>query len=107
MIHLRNVLQVQGYKRGNGPITILQDNMSTLAMIANGQPYLRRSHHIVIRYFFVKGRVDSGELCFEHKTTKDMKADVLTKSLKGEVFIKLRDTSKIRVYLIVHNVLLF
>lgn len=91
VIHKRYYLQAQGYTLGNEPTTIWQDNTSTLAMIANGEPNSPRTRHIDIRYFFVKDRVDSGELCFKYKATQDMVADILTKPLQGELFVKLRD----------------
>ena len=49
------------------------------------------SGHIDIRYFFVKDRVESGDLRIEHCPTLDMLADYFTKPLQGALFYKLRD----------------
>ena len=45
-----------------------------------------RSRHINMRYFFVKDRVDKGELTIEHCPTKLMIADYMTKPLQGKQF---------------------
>ena len=70
---------------------IYQDNMSTMALVKKGCSTSERSRHINIQYFFVKDRVDSGEVRIEHKATGDMIADVLTKPLQGSLFARLRD----------------
>ncbi len=51
----------------------------------------RRTRHINIRYFFVKDRVDSGEVKIVYKPTEDMLADFFTKPLQGLLFVRLRD----------------
>ena len=45
-----------------------------------------RSRHINIRHFFVKDRIDKGELTVEHCPTELMIADYLTKPLQGKQF---------------------
>ena len=47
--------------------------------------------HIDIRYFFIKDRIDNGDIKVEYLHTKSMIADYLTKPLVGELFYKLRD----------------
>jgi tagatose-1,6-bisphosphate aldolase non-catalytic subunit AgaZ/GatZ len=69
---------------------IFQDNMSTIAMIDNGYSKSDRSRHINIRYFWTKERVDMGELSIVYLPTDEMIADILTKPLQGDKFIKLR-----------------
>ncbi len=46
-----------------------------------------------IRYFFVKDKIDNNELHIEYLPTEEMVADVLTKSLQGELFKRLRNKS--------------
>jgi hypothetical protein len=41
--------------------------------------------------FFIKDRVDAGELSIKHCGTDDMIADYFTKPLQGSKFIKFRD----------------
>ena len=89
VIYCRDFLIGQGYKLDAA--TIYQDNMSTIALVKKGQPTSERSRHINIRYFFVKDRVDQGEVKIEYKATNEMLADVLTKPLQGSLFTRLRD----------------
>jgi hypothetical protein len=72
------------------PATVYQDNMSTIALAAKGRSTSDRTRHIHIRYFFVKDRVDSGEVRIEYKPTKLMLADLLTKPLQGDLFRAMR-----------------
>ena len=71
--------------------TIFQDNMSTMAMVKRCQSNSERSTHINIRYFFVKDRVEQGDVKIEYKPTGEMIADILTKPLQGSLFARLRD----------------
>ena len=72
------------------PVTIYQDNMSTISMIKNGISKSNRTRHMNIRYFWTKERVDMGELKIVYMPTDDMIADILTKPLQGDKFIALR-----------------
>jgi hypothetical protein len=89
VIWTRNLLESLGYNME--PATVFQDNMSTMAMIKNGNPTSSRTRHIHIRFFFVKDRVDQAEIRIEHCPTEDMWADLMTKPLQGALFIKMRD----------------
>ena len=42
-------------------------------------------------YFWIKDRVGEGELQVEYKPTEEMVADVLTKPLQGDKFVKMRN----------------
>jgi hypothetical protein len=43
-----------------------------------------------VRYFWVKDRIEAGEVKVEHLGTADMIADFLSKPLQGELFRKMR-----------------
>jgi hypothetical protein len=88
VIWARNFLLGQGVPLG--PAVIYQDNKSTMALIAKGRSTSARTKHINIRYFFVKDRVEAGELVIKYAPTEEMLADLLTKPLQGELFRKLR-----------------
>jgi hypothetical protein len=80
IVWIRRFLIEQGYVV---PAVILyQDNMSTIALCNRGGAG-HRTKHIKIRNFFVKERIDDGEVILEHKPTEEMLADVLTKPLQG------------------------
>eukprot|EP01034_Spumella_vulgaris_P043741 gene43741-54354_t len=87
-IHLRNFVIAQGYE--TGPAVIYQDNMSCMALMKRGGPSSERSRHISIRHFWVKERVDGGEITIEHLGTADMFANALTKPVQGQQFVKER-----------------
>ena len=88
ILETRNFLISQGYDMGEA--TLFQDNLSTIAMIKNGRPTSDRSRHVNIRFFYIKDRVDSGEISVKYKPTADMIADILTKPLQGALFRRLR-----------------
>ena len=89
VIWTRNFLMAQGYQMN--PAIIKQDNMSTLALAEKGRSTSERTRHVNIRYFFIKDRVNSGDLKLEYLPTSEMIADILTKPLQGEAFRVLRD----------------
>jgi hypothetical protein len=69
---------------------VFEDNMSAISLAEKGRSTSGRTRHIDIRYFFIKDRIDSGEIEIEHKGTSEMIADMLTKPLQGELFRKMR-----------------
>ena len=88
VIWTRDFLEQQGYDVG--PAKLFQDNMSTIALAGKGQSTAERTRHIAIRFFFVKDRVDAGEIVIEYLPTEEMVADILTKPLQGDLFRRLR-----------------
>ena len=89
-LHIRNFLIRQGYAME--PVTVYQDNLSCMALIARGRSGAERTRHISIRYFWTKERVDKREMIVVHKGTKEMYANVLTKPLQGGQFTYERDS---------------
>ena len=64
-----------------------QDNQAAMLLQKNGVLSRRkRSRHIDIRFFFIKDRIDSGEVEVVYCNTDDMTADYLTKPLQGVKF---------------------
>jgi hypothetical protein len=71
---------------------VYQDNQSAMLLENNGTASSgKRTRHINIRYYFVKDRIDNGELRVEYCPTEEMLADILTKPLQGALFRKFRD----------------
>ena len=90
VLWIRNYLCDQGYKLPAAKI--FQDNMSAIALFKTGKSASSmRTRHIAIRFYFVKDRMDSGEVEVTFKGTDDMIADILTKPLQGTKFKELRD----------------
>jgi len=73
------------------PVVFRQDNQSTIRMAENGLSSSRRTRHINVRYFFIKERIETGEVKVVYLPTEEMVADLLTKPLQGKLFVLLRD----------------
>lgn len=88
VIWIRQFLQHQGYE--TGPAIVYQDNKSSMALAQKGRSTSERTRHINIRHFFIKDRIESGDIELQYKSTGEMIADILTKPLQGALFRKLR-----------------
>ena len=51
----------------------------------------RSSRHIDVRFFFIKDRVEAGDVEVAFCGTEEMVADFLSKPLQGGVFRRFRD----------------
>ena len=72
------------------PPVILQDNMSTIALVKNGRGRTR-TRHLRARQNNVKQYLDASMISVEYTPTKTMIADLLTKPMQGTAFRTLRD----------------
>jgi hypothetical protein len=88
LLFIRNLLLCQGYDIP--PLFLFQDNRSTIALCERGGAG-HRTKHIKIRNFYVKERVDEGEIVVRWMPTELMIADALTKPLQGAAFKAFRD----------------
>ena len=62
-----------------------------MALISKGRATAPKTRHIRLRYFWLKDRVDTGDIVIKYLPTGEMLADVLTKPLQGEAFFWMRD----------------
>jgi hypothetical protein len=76
-------LQEQGY--GTTHAVIFQDNKSAILVLeTNGKwSSSKRTKHIKMKYFFVKDKVDDGEVKIEHLPTEQMWIDMHSKPSQG------------------------
>jgi hypothetical protein len=88
-IWTQNFLEGQGYPIVNNEF--FQDNMSAMKMEKKGSSAGQRSRHINIRYYFIKDRIESGDINLIHCPTGIMIADFFTKPLQGALLTKFRD----------------
>ena len=78
-------LQEQGFETSHA--VVYQDNKSAILLEINGkQSSSKRTKHIKMKYFFVKDKVDEGEVRIEHKPSEEMWVDILTKPKQGRPF---------------------
>ena len=71
-------------------ICIKEDNQSTIAIAKNPVQH-SRTKHIDIKYHFIRDEVRKKQFQFEYCASENMVADVLTKPLGRERFMKLRE----------------
>ena len=89
MLWTKYFLDAQGYTCSH---QLQQDNTSAMRLELNGKASSgKRTKHMAVRYFFIKDRVDAGDLTIHHCPTGDMVGDFFTKPLQGAAFIKFRD----------------
>ena len=73
------------------PITFHQDNKSTIQLNTKGYGDFMRTKHIQKRFFSLKDLQDRGIIKQQYCPTKDMKADLYTKSHDYAPFSRLRN----------------
>ncbi len=66
---------------------LYQDNMSAILLETNGKvSSSKRTKHIKVKYFFIKDKVDQGEITIKHCPTGQMWTDINTKPKQGLAF---------------------
>ena len=71
---------------------LFQDNQSEINVEKNGNKSCTGNYrHIDIHYLFVKDRVESNSISITYCSTDHMISDFFTKSLQGDLFVKLYD----------------
>ena len=76
------------------PMTIFEDNQSTIAMTKNPQ-FHGRPKHIDIKFHFIREQVIAKTVELKYCRSSDMIADIMTKGLCKVQFAKLRSMSGI------------
>ncbi|HVW99086.1 MAG TPA: Ty1/Copia family ribonuclease HI, partial [Candidatus Babeliaceae bacterium] len=74
-----------------GPMTVYEDNQSTIRVAKNGELISQRTKHIDIRYHFIREHIDNGTVKIEWVESKEQLADILTKPLQGGALKYIRD----------------
>eukprot|EP00957_Ditylum_brightwellii_P204572 15339862-Ditylum_brightwellii.AAC.1 len=76
-------LECQGYNVERAKL--YQDNMSAMFLEQNGKwSSGKKTKHINVRFFFIKDRVEKGEVEIEHCGTNNMVANFLRSPYKGQ-----------------------
>eukprot|EP00804_Cyclotella_cryptica_P021177 CCRYP_001489-RB/>CCRYP_001489-RB protein AED:0.45 eAED:0.38 QI:0/-1/0/1/-1/0/1/0/491 len=89
IIWCKYFIDAQGYTIEQ--TVLYQDNKSTILLATNGRwSSSKRTKHIKSRYFFVKDRIEQGELEVQHMPTEKMWSDILTKPKQGKAFREMR-----------------
>jgi hypothetical protein len=74
------------------PVTIMQDNTSTITIAYLGRPSLHsRRRYLDIRYYWIKQFLDSGALAMKYCRSADQLADILASVRHGSEFRSMRN----------------
>jgi hypothetical protein len=85
MLWSLHFIQAQGYNAEY--VGLYQDNISTQLLIKNGRMSSgKKTKHIKAKFFFIKDRVDDGEMKVVDCPTEEMWAGIMTKPLQGTAF---------------------
>lgn len=85
-IWLVNLLHDLGFAKT--VFTIFEDNQSCIKVTKRWEH--KRLKHVDVKYNFVKDFVSKGLLCIKYVCTNEQTADILTKNVVGELFVKHR-----------------
>jgi len=86
-IYLRRLLKDLGHEQ-TSPTVIREDNQGTIA-IARNPCHHERTKHIDIQYHFTREKIESGDIMLEYCQTEDQVADIMTKALTKDKFVRL------------------
>ena len=88
-IWLKHLLSDMNFDIGS-PLLIKEDNQSAICLAQNPKDH-PKSKHIDIKYHFIRELVINNEIKIEYCPTNDMLADIFTKGLTADKFVKLRN----------------
>ena len=87
---MRRVLEKLGHSQGKCT-TVLCDNRSTIKLSKN--PVMHGCNkHIDVRFHFLRDLTKDGVVELKHRVTQEQVTDIVTKPLKLDVFLKLRES---------------
>ena len=88
-IWLKAFLCELGEMKHDEAVKVYEDNQGAIALAKNPE-FHKRTKHIGIRYHFVRERVEDGQVVLQYCSTKEMKADMMTKPIPAVQFEHLR-----------------
>ena len=89
-VWLRKLLNDLGRKQEGPTTTIYCDNMSAIALTKN-PVFHAKSKHIELWHHFIRDLVQKEEIQLEFINTNEQPADMLTKPITTEKFLKFKD----------------
>ena len=77
------------------PVTLYVDNKSAIALMTNAV-FHGRSKHIDTRFHFIRECVEKREIIVEFVSTREQRADILTKALARVKFAEMRELLSVK-----------
>ena len=71
------------------PMLLYEDNQSALCLAKSSKGH-GRAKHVDVKYFFVRDMIQSNKIVVEYCPTDNMLADIFTKGIPSERFVRLR-----------------
>jgi len=78
-------------KDGNIKPLIHCDNQSAITNITSNKPFSEKLKHAAIQFHFIRQHIQNNNIQVKYVASEDNLADILTKPLKPDAFIHLRD----------------
>ena len=88
ILYIRRVLYRMGFYRSIGPTRMLVDSTAAIA-IASKPGITSKTKHIALRYHFVRKLITDGLIETVKVPTQDNVADILTKAVEKQTFVRL------------------
>jgi len=86
----RDFQNVLGFFKNFGPTLVFQDNSAAIRLATEYKVH-KRSKHFGVEFNSFREYVEKREMEIVHRSTDELAADMLTKSLPADKFIKFRD----------------
>ena len=93
-IWIKRILKELGHSN-EGCTQVISDNNSTIKLSKNPVMH-RRSKHIDVRYHFLRNLTREGTIALVYYGSQDQMVDLMTKPLKLDAFLKLRELLGVR-----------
>ena len=87
----RDFQNVLGFFREFGPTVVFQDNTAAIRLASGVCKVHKQSKHFGVEFAAFREYVGFGEIKIYHRATDELAADMLTKNIPADKFVKFRD----------------
>ena len=88
-VWLKVFLNEIGDMASDEAVKIFEDNQGSIAL-ANYPEFHKCTKHIDVRYYFVREKVEDGQVVLEYCPMQEMLADIMTKAIPAAQYCTLR-----------------
>jgi hypothetical protein len=91
LMHTKQLLVDLGYLDEDMPLYVAEDNSAAIAQAKSGIAHVKNAKHYQVKLRFLQQKVHEGIVKFLYCPTEFQLADLFTKNLETEKFVKFRD----------------